>query len=76
MLIFACHFGIARLEAGEGSKVSVIPRERRIELAQQLANLIARHRDIWLQRNRPGGLDDSAARLEMTLALLRGDGES
>ncbi len=76
MLTFACHFGIARLEAGEGTKVSAIPQPRRAELAGHLAPLIARHRAIWLRRNRPGGLDDSAARLEHTLILLRGDPSS
>jgi hypothetical protein len=75
MLAFACRFGIARLEAGEGSKVSAIPRQRKIELADRLVQLITTHRELWLRRNRPGGLDDSAARLETTLALLRGDGD-
>jgi hexosaminidase len=71
VLTFACHFGIARLEAGEGAKVSTIPEAKRADLAQRLAPLITRHREIWLRRNRPGGLDDSAARLEHTLLLLR-----
>jgi len=73
IMSFACHFGIARLEAGEGSKVSAIPQAKRAALAEQLAPLIDRHRAIWLRRNRPGGLDDSAARLEQTLLLLRGE---
>jgi hypothetical protein len=75
ILSFACHFGIARLEAGEGSTVSAIPQPTRASLAGQLAPLIDRHREIWLRRNRPGGLDDSAARLEQTLLLLRGTPE-
>jgi hypothetical protein len=76
MLVFACHFGIARLGAAEGSKVSAILRQRRSELADRLAQLITRHRELWLRRNRPGGLDDSARRLETTLLMLRGDGET
>jgi hexosaminidase len=46
-------------EAGEGAKRS---------LTADLREIIAEYRAIWLLRNRPGGLDDSAARLERRLA--------
>ena len=37
------------------------------ELHQELEGLIARYRENWLARNRPGGLDDSAARFNIAL---------
>jgi len=39
-------------------------------LAARLRPLIAEHRRLWLTRDRPGGLDESAAWLERVLALL------
>jgi hypothetical protein len=43
--------------------------ERR-ELARDLRGLIAEHRRLWVQRSRPGGLDESCSRLERTLESL------
>ena len=34
--------------------------------------LIGRHQQLWQGRNRPGGLDDSTARLGRILLLLEG----
>jgi hexosaminidase len=52
----------ARLE-GDGWLGSVRGPVR-ARLAAELAPLVDRHRALWLARNRPGGLDDSAAWLE------------
>ncbi|MHB8467799.1 MAG: family 20 glycosylhydrolase, partial [Acidimicrobiales bacterium] len=52
----------ARLEQ-DGWLTSVPERTRR-GLADDLAPLIAHHRELWLARNRPGGLPQSAAWLE------------
>ena len=38
------------------------------ELKRELEALIARYRENWLARNRPGGLDDSVARFDKALA--------
>jgi hypothetical protein len=38
------------------------------QLADDLRAIIAEHRRLWLARNRPGGLADSARRLEVRLA--------
>jgi hypothetical protein len=57
-----CRDGRARL-AGDGWLASVSPAERR-RLAAELVPLIDAHRELWLARNRPGGLEDSAAWLE------------
>jgi hypothetical protein len=49
----------ARLD-GDGSLAS-IPEDVRRTLAERLDAIADRHRALWLARNRPGGLPDSAA---------------
>jgi hexosaminidase len=64
LLRFACRLGLARCTPDNVREVAAIPRAQRAELARELGTLIERHRAQWLARNRPGGLDDSAGRLE------------
>ena len=52
----------ARL-AGDG-RIDSVPGARRREFAGRLDQIIGTHRDLWLRRNRPGGLADSVAWLE------------
>jgi hexosaminidase len=59
----------ARLD-GDGWLASV-PAARRAALADELAPITAHHRELWLARNRPGGLADSAAWLEHLEACYR-----
>ncbi len=40
-----------------------------IELTAELRHMIGQHETLWLARNRPGGLVDSAGRLRKTLDL-------
>jgi hexosaminidase len=54
-----CRDGRARL-AGDGTLAS-IPESTRRELSHDLGTIIDEHRELWLARNRPGGLDDSVA---------------
>ena len=70
MLRWACRLGIERLKAGLDRPVEAIVPAARAQLAADLAPLIRRHRELWLQRSRPGGLHDSAGRLETMLARL------
>ncbi|GAC1316240.1 MAG: hypothetical protein NVSMB12_12800 [Acidimicrobiales bacterium] len=56
--------------AGDGS-LSSVPAPARDRLASTLEGLIVRYRRIWNERNRPGGLDDSARWLENLLASYR-----
>lgn len=70
-LALACGIGLARLGPGLDSPLAAVAATERAALAGQMAALIAEHRALWLERSRPGGLDDSAARLERTLAALR-----
>jgi len=72
MLAFACRLGIARCAAGNTDHLAALPAPERAGLAAELGNLIEQHRTLWLQRNRPGGLGDSARRLEVLLQSLRG----
>lgn len=65
----ACRIGQARLDAGNVG-TSKIPAEQRHTLAKELAPLIPEFRQLWLARNRSGGLKDSAGRFESLLAIL------
>jgi hypothetical protein len=48
---------------GDGH-LSSVAEDARDELARRLGVLIDRYRELWLNRNRPGGLDDSLGWLE------------
>jgi hexosaminidase len=62
LVALMCRDVRARL-AGDGT-LAGIPRDERSALAASLAPLVDQHRSLWLARNRPGGLDDSAGWLE------------
>jgi hypothetical protein len=64
----ACRLGIARLDT-VGGAVAAIPGPARRALADDLRRIIDEYKRAWLQRNRIGGLRDSAGRLERLLRL-------
>lgn len=64
----ACHLGIARLKTGDGDIKSIASITRR-ELASELALIVEDYQRLWLARNRPGGLKDSAGRLQRLVNL-------
>ncbi len=66
----ACRLGSARLAIGDDRPLAELPQALRHELAAQLEGSIRGHRDIWLARNRPGGLEDSASRLRAVVRML------
>jgi hypothetical protein len=70
LLGHACRLGIARLGAGDGA-IAAIPAAARRALAAELDSLLADYRRLWLARSRPGGLDDSAGRLERLRAAYQ-----
>lgn len=72
LLDFAARLGLARLEHDPPVPTSALLGEVGGTLAADLETLIERYREIWLRRNRPGGLGDSSARLEQVVRLLRG----
>ncbi len=61
--LHAIELGLKRLEAANG-EVQHIPEMERKAMADSLELLIEVHKKLWLKRNRPGGLDDSAQKLE------------
>ncbi|MFX0063993.1 MAG: hypothetical protein ACFFC7_17625, partial [Candidatus Hermodarchaeota archaeon] len=70
ILKFACEYGVARINAGIDIPISEIPSETKSILAKKLTVLIDQHRQIWLERNRPGGLDNSITYLSRIKSLL------
>ncbi len=71
MAKFACHLGLARLNA-KNTLISNIHRNKREELAEELEPLIKNHETIWTVRNREGGLELSANRYKKLLDKLKG----
>jgi hypothetical protein len=69
LLQLSCHDAQERLAAG--GSLGDVPAATRQALATEVDGLAARHRDLWLARNRPGGLSDSVARLERLAATYR-----
>ncbi|HEV8111302.1 MAG TPA: family 20 glycosylhydrolase [Planctomycetota bacterium] len=70
VLLFACSFGIARLATPPGALAGAIPVAARRRLAAELGPLLAEQRRLWLLRNRPGGLEESAGWLARVLESL------
>jgi hexosaminidase len=66
---FACNTGIARLQAGD-TGFSGIPPDVSGKLAKELAKILPEYRQLWLARNRSGGLKDSTVPLETILETL------
>jgi hypothetical protein len=71
LLKAACKIGKARLAIGFTAPIATLDAGTREGLAAELAELVERHRKIWLSRNRPGGLLDSAGQMERVLSQLR-----
>jgi hypothetical protein len=63
-LILAAQLGIARLERPKESSLALLPTGARRELGEKLALTVEKLPEIWLPRNRPGGLADSLRCLE------------
>ncbi len=66
----ACRLGLARWEAG-GVGTESLPAESKTRLADELEALLPEYRQIWLERNRSGGLKDSVGKLEALLTVLK-----
>ena len=70
MLRLAVKMGMARMYTGLDQPVSAIDERSRRALAEELRPLIDRHAELWLQRSRPGGLEDGLSRFKAMLAAL------
>lgn len=71
LALHACRQGLARLAAGGEGRLGDIDSAGRARLADALEPLVAEHRRLWLADSRPGGLNDSAGRLEKLVSLCR-----
>ncbi|MEE8467664.1 MAG: glycoside hydrolase, partial [Planctomycetota bacterium] len=69
---WACRLGRGRMQAGEGRQLADLPAAVRASLARGIRPLIERMRELWLRGSRPGGLADSARRLQDLATLLGG----
>lgn len=76
----ALSLGRARLDAflshAEAQPIEALPQAQREELARALEELLKDYRQLWLQRNRPGGLSDSVQSLERLRAQYRAPEEN
>ncbi|MFT7665161.1 MAG: hexosaminidase, partial [Planctomycetota bacterium] len=70
LMRLGCKLGLARLSTSTGRLEDIVVEERN-ELSRALDKLCAVHRELWVQRNRLGGLKDSVGRLERLSRLLR-----
>ncbi len=70
LLSWSAQLGLARIRHTAVDSAASLPAEVRFALGNELGDLTGRYRALWLQRSRPGGLADSAARLERVVALL------
>lgn len=62
LVMVLCDDAIARC-GGDGTLASV-PARQRLALAGAVDGLARRHRELWLARNRPGGLEESVGQLD------------
>ncbi|MGC9346841.1 MAG: glycoside hydrolase family 20 zincin-like fold domain-containing protein [Anaerolineae bacterium] len=72
ILEWATRLGMARIEHEATETAASMPSDVRGPLAEELQALVERYRELWLRRSRPGGLADSAGRLERVVDLLQG----
>ena len=67
VLTWSCRLGLARLTQPAELATAALRNQTRRELRRQLEPLVEDFRSLWLERNRPGGLVDSEARLRGSL---------
>jgi hypothetical protein len=70
MLRLSVKLGMARAETGLDHPLSDVAPATRHALAEEMTPLLERFGDLWLQRSRPGGLEDGLARFKRTLDAL------
>jgi hypothetical protein len=63
LALHGIHLGLARLKAKNKATKNIDALSKQ-KLITELEALIEKHRELWLVRNRPGGLSDSVAKLE------------
>lgn len=71
LLRFGGRIGLVRMELGEAKRLRDAPGVAKRALRDELAELVRRHRAIWAERYRPGGVEESVRWLEGGLVELR-----
>ncbi|MBT9549006.1 MAG: family 20 glycosylhydrolase [Candidatus Sericytochromatia bacterium] len=68
MALHACRLAMVRLQA-KNLAIPELPEDIRKSLADDWRGLMRDHQRLWLARNRPGGLNESLARMQKLLNL-------
>lgn len=63
LAIFACNMGTLKHNAKKG-RLKYVSKDDKYKLLTELDEVINEHRELWVKRNRVGGLDESVANLE------------
>ena len=67
---FACEYGRAKLHAPNGN-IKSCSQDTLLKLNKTLQQLLYNHKEIWLMRNRIGGLDNSVEKMEEIINYLQ-----
>ncbi len=70
ILDVACRLALGRFDIGPDKPLHLLPDALRRELDGELEQLIETRRELWMARNRPGGWELSAQKLERVRRLL------
>lgn len=70
LALFGVQLGLYRLKAKDMATVNISKKPKE-KLIKELNSLIENHKEVWLIRNREGGLKDSAEKLENIVDFLQ-----
>jgi hexosaminidase len=70
LLLWATELAGARFAHEAQDSAASLPADVRAGFVGRMRDLLVRYREAWLRRSRPGGLEDSTARLGRALAVL------
>jgi hypothetical protein len=70
ILRLSVKMGMARAQTGLDQPVRAMNAASRRALAEEMRPLLDRFSALWVQRTRPGGLEDGLARFKRMLAAL------
>ena len=70
VLLLSTDIWLDRLWIGVHNPLSLLPLQPKTEKAQRLDNLISRHKELWLKRSRPGGLEEGIKFLTMARDVM------
>ena len=71
MLLFSCDIWIDRIFIGIHEPISKIPASSRTKRIEELGELIAQKKKLWLRRSRVGGMEESMMFLNRIVHILK-----